>query len=172
MAMFMSLIDTCESTLSHYSVIALFISSILSIIWWYIFYIKRISAIPKWKPGRGRPPRVDTRERDYYSAHKRNALKGNGYFFAVVSIVISAAGALIALYTIFSGDLSVMLFVQKYLTIGACTAPITLTRNKGWAYTMQFVNIVGRSLLIFLTMLLDYIVNLYHQINDESTTVD
>lgn len=43
----------------------------------------------------------------------------------------------------------------------------TLAKDKGWMYAKQFVNIIGKLILIFVTMVFHWLVNLYRQRKDE-----
>ena len=158
--------SSCSSKIDGKSVTFLLLISIISIIWWYLLYIKRINAIPPWKAGPGRPPKIDTREQDYLDEQMKEAFWGGNNFvksLMLLSITISMLSLVLAIYTILTNNFAVIGVVDSYLSIGACAAPVNAARNSSRAKIWHTILVFAKVIIVLFTMILDWLVNFVRQ---------
>jgi len=159
-------LSSCSSKVNGKSVIILLLASIISIVWWYLLYVKRIKAIPQWKAGPGRPPKIDTREQDYLDEKRRQAFWGGNKTvntLMLLSIIISLLSLILAIVTLVTENYAAIGVIDYWLSIGACTAPLNAAKNSSRAKIWHTILVFGKVIVVLFTMILDWLVSFVRQ---------
>ena len=142
--------------------------SLLSLWIWFMLYSRRVKGIPEWRRPRGRPPKNDTREADYYKEQLKHALIGGNpavTFACVASLLVSVCTCIMAFLELSQINDGAFLAVQNWFSGIICRltwyGATVFLEGRLLSWFIRLGNVIAPLVLVSISAFIDWLVSLY-----------